>query len=152
MADLKPNKWYAKSEVDELILTNPAKIQKMGAMGYTMQFEPDKQRFRFVTLGTVDREAKKYDMTGVFEAPDPIQKRTPQARVDSLLRKWIEDCKAQGRVPGMSDQQIRDILGPQWTDGRMDITAEEVKTVGAWFINDAEQKRSAANFKRVARI
>ncbi len=70
---LRANKWYPKGVVDDLILNNPSKIQQMGQAGYTMQFEPDKQRFRFVTLATLDREAARYNYTGRFEDPDPIR-------------------------------------------------------------------------------
>lgn len=147
---LSPYKWYPKAEVDQLILHSPGELQTLQLKGYVLQFEPEKARFRFIWPRSAANKAKQY--TGVFEEPDPIQKRDPLARVDSLLRRFIEDCKAQGRVPGLSDYQIRQILGPAWTDGRKDITMEEVKTVAAWFINDAEQRRNAANFKRTVRI
>jgi len=150
MAALRPYQWYPKADVDDIILNNPGAIEAIQLKGYVLQFEPENDRFRFVRQQDTGFTDKTY--TGYFEDPDPIVKRNPLKRVESLLLRFVEDCKATGRVPGLSDQQIRDILGPQWTDGRLDITVEEVKTVAAWFITDAEAKREAANLKRTTRI
>ncbi len=153
---LKPYQWYRKSTIDNILLNDPGAVQGIQLAGYVMQFEPVKERFRFIrqedTAFEGGRRARQYVLEDPWGEIEPIVKRTPQQRVESLLLKFITDCKREGRIVGLSDSQIRDILGPTWTDGRKDITAEEIKTVAAWFIQNAEDRRNADNAKRVVRI
>ena len=79
------------------------------------------------------------------EGPGPwgdlpaIRKRTPQQRVDSLMLKFIEDCKRTGTVPGLDDERISAIVGQAWKTGRSEITAEVVKKVAQHFLTEAER-------------
>lgn len=72
----------------------------------------------------------------------PIVKRTPLERVDSLMLKWIADCKKAGTIPGLDDEKISEIVGEAWKSGRTEITADVVRQVAAHFLTDAEAKQT----------
>ncbi len=83
---------------------------------------------------------------------DPIRKRTPQQRVDSLMLKFIDDCKRTGTVPGLSDERIRAIVGEDWKDGQArGITAEDVRAVATHFLSEAANRHEASEYKKVTR-
>ena len=81
----------------------------------------------------------------------PVKKRTPQERVDSLMARWIEDCMRTGTVPGLDDPMLATILDLNFQAGRTNLTAENVRTVVAHFLAEAEKKKEAANRKLIVR-
>ena len=81
----------------------------------------------------------------------PMVKRTPMQRVDSLMLRFIEDCKKHGTVPGLNDAMISTIVGAAWTAGRAEITGEVVRQVAQHFLTDAERKKNLADYKKTVK-
>lgn len=86
-----------------------------------------------------------------FPKPALIKRRTPQERVDSLMLRFIDDCRRTGTVPGIDDERISFIVGQAWLTGRNEITAEVIQRVAQHFLADADKKFEAAEQKRVTR-
>jgi hypothetical protein len=84
-------------------------------------------------VGTFDEDPWKLD---------PIRKRTRMERVDSLMLRFIEDCKKTGTVPGLSDAKVSEIVGEAWVTGRNEVTAEVVRSVAAHFLNEAAKQNA----------
>lgn len=101
-------------------------------------------------FGSIRKPRTAFD-PNAFPKPELIRKRTPQERVDSLMLKFISDCRASGTVPGLDDARISAIVGSAWLNGRTEITAEVVRRVAQHFLQDAENKFNAAEDKRVVR-
>jgi hypothetical protein len=70
----------------------------------------------------------------------PIVKRTPQERKESLIAKWWDACRAAGTVPGLTDEQVTEIIGEDWKTGKSEMTGEIVERLAAAMLNDAERK------------
>jgi len=79
----------------------------------------------------------------------PTRKRTPQQRLDSLMQRWVDDCLRTGTVPGLDDPMISVILDSAFASGKTGITAENVRTVARFFLEDAERKKAEANRKLI---
>jgi hypothetical protein len=72
----------------------------------------------------------------------PIVKRTPQERKESLIKRWFDDCKAAGTIPGLTDEQVTELLGEDWKTGTTEMTGEVVAKLAAVMLEDAERKAS----------
>jgi hypothetical protein len=147
MFEVRPYVWYSKGAVDTMIATQSKQVEALQLRGYVLQSEPENGRFRFISINDSlvrgGRERLQRFSVAANDAwgdIDPIEKRTPEQRVESMMLKFAGECMALGRVPGLSDEQHRIILGAGWT-GKRDITAEEVKAVCAYLLSDAENKR-----------
>jgi acylphosphatase len=80
-----------------------------------------------------------------------VRKRTPQERLDSLMTRWVEDCKRQGTVPGLDDPMISTILDMAWRSGKTQITAEHIRTVARYFLERAEKEKGLRDYKKTVR-
>lgn len=78
---------------------------------------------------------------------EPIRKRTPQQRVDSLISRFGEDLKA-GRV--MTQDQLQDITANAWKRGQP-VSGEAVRTVATALLETAERRQEAKQDKQVVR-
>lgn len=93
--------------------------------------------------GRETRPLREYAVTNPdFGEIEPIRKRTPLQRVDSLMLKVLGDMKA-GRV--LTEAQIKEIVGEAWKDGRTEITGEVVRQVAQRFLERAEKENAASN-------
>lgn len=108
----------------------------------------------------------------------PIVKRKPADRVDSMMARWIKSMKEHGGIPTLQsgiapagstqaerdeakrrkaveeremEAKIQEIVGAAWVAGRTEITADVVRQVASHFLQDAENKQNAADFKKVTR-
>lgn len=155
MSKIVPGRKYTFAEVAEL--RNDPEVAERVLQGYVLRQDLD---------GTVQwvRWDKATGGGGAFGGPDPkplrsfegvwdrdegpgpwgdlppIVKRTPQQRVDSLMLKFIGDCRKAGTVPGFSDERISAIVGEAWKTGRNEITAEVVRMVAQHFLEDAQRR------------
>ena len=91
-----------------------------------------------------------YPKADPFDKPPPIQKRTPQQRLESLANSFMEDCMAAGRIPGVDDEKTRELVGESWRQGRP-FTAEDVRTAAATLLQQAENRFEASERKKVVR-
>jgi hypothetical protein len=98
--------------------------------------------------GSKDPGGPPVDAGGVAAA---VRKRTPQERLDSLMTRWVEDCKRTGTVPGLDDPMISTILDMAWRNGMRQITAEDVRTVARYFLERAEKEKGLRDFKKVTK-
>lgn len=121
--------------------------QQLAFQGYVLRFEPLDDTYTVVpykqAAGIGNKGTKDVYSGGTFEPLDPIVKRTPQERVDSLMLRWLADCKAAGTVPGLDDEKIREIVGAAWVAGRSEVTAEVVRMVAQHFLTKAEAQAAS---------
>ena len=82
---------------------------------------------------------------------EPIKKRTPQQRVESLVNRWIDDCKRAGGIPGVSEEQVSAVLGEHWKLSPSGITVEDVRKLAVAMLKRAENKYEASEQKKVVR-
>ncbi len=78
---------------------------------------------------------------------EPIRKRTPLERKESLVKRWWEECRAAGRVPGLSDAKVSELIGDDWRTGSSKMTIEVVERLAAAMLQDAENRKKAKDFK-----
>jgi len=71
---------------------------------------------------------------------EPIAKRTPQQRKDSLIQRWWDACRKAGTVPGLTDEQLTELFGREWKAGVSEITYEDLSRMAATMLGDAENK------------
>lgn len=153
---LVPGKKYTRLQLQELI--DQAEADELKLNGYVLRMEPLDGTYSIVhwsqaggaaDFGKLRKPRLAHDPMA-FEPLDPIKRRTPMERVDSLMLSFIEDCKASGTVPGLGDDRISLILGEAWKTGRSEVTGEVIRQVAADFLAKAEQKRKVDDFKKVA--
>jgi hypothetical protein len=71
---------------------------------------------------------------------EPIEKRTPQERKDSLINRWWDACRKAGTVPGLSDEQLTNLFGREWKTGVSEITYADIERMASAMLNEAENK------------
>jgi hypothetical protein len=158
--EIRPNKRYTQAEITEL--RNDPRFADFAMKGYVLRLDED-MMFSFVhwTQATSGRNPgelrrmRKYHnpraMEQLTEGLEPIVKRTPQQRVDSLMLRFIEECKRAGTVPGLQDPFITTIVGEAWKSGITEITAETVRRVAQSFLEKADRKFQEEESRRVTR-
>jgi hypothetical protein len=170
---ITPGKRYRPDELVAII--TQAKADKLRLQGYVLRmdaegmveivhhsltFDQPKRRWSKVRGPRGDKrgilKAKGFDGAKDPGGPPvqaggiaPVKKRTAQQRIDSMMNRWIEDCKKNGTVPGINDPMMSMILGEAWMNGMRQITAEDVRRVVQYFLDDAEKKKAEANRKLI---
>lgn len=119
--------------------------------GLVLLFDPLTDTYKVVPPDSASMafSGKPKSGTATFAPLEPIRKRTPQERVDSLMLRWIDDCKRAGTVPGLGDMAINQIVSEAWKSGRTEITAEVVREVAAHFLQQAENEHEAKLAKQI---
>ncbi len=153
-----PGKKYTVEQIKQLMTVDGAKDLEM--KGYVARVDDQGYvSFHHWTKATNTAKGlkgKTYTQEGAVAAMQaelpPIVKRTPQERVDSLMLRFIDDCKRAGTVPGLDDVKVGFLVGEAWKSGRSEVTGEMVRQVAQSFLDKAEKEREAANFKRTVRI
>jgi len=80
---------------------------------------------------------------------EPIKRRTPQQRLDSLHASWAPEATAGG-FPGLSEEQVRELVGRAWKRGEP-VSSDDVRALAASMLEQAETKREASERKKVVR-
>lgn len=160
MKQIVPGRRYTSAEMAEL--RDTPELAGMALQGYVLRANDD-GTMQFVHWtkatggggtfnGKPARPGRGYTAT---EDPwgdlPPIVKRTPQQRVDSLMVRFIEDCRKTGTVPGLSDARISAILGYTKNTNRDGVTAEDIRRIAQHFLTNAESKREDDLSRRVTR-
>lgn len=79
-----------------------------------------------------------FDMVAELEKGlPPIQKRTPQQRVASLILKILSAAGENEGKLGLTDAQLKEILGESWKAG-MPLTMQDARRIAAHFLSAAE--------------
>ena len=81
---------------------------------------------------------------------DPIRKRTPQERTNSMMTRLVGDWRKTGGIPGLSEEKVRELVGRSWKRGNP-LSAAEVRRAAASLLQDAEAKYEASERKKVVR-
>lgn len=76
---------------------------------------------------------------------DPIKKRTPQERLDSLTKRIVES----GLV-GLSEEKVQELVGRSWRRGKP-LAAEDIRTAAATLLQGAESSYEASERRKVVR-
>ena len=135
---IKTYHWYSQEEID-VMLQSP-ELASIQLRGYYL--ETDGVSFRFIH----DRDSfgKRPKQTYTIPVPDdidPIVKRTPHERTDSLVSSIIADCMQAGSVPGFSDARMTELLGYRWVNGISVMTDAVARSIAAKFLTMAERLR-----------
>jgi len=85
-----------------------------------------------------------------IEREHPIVRRTPQQRVAAMVLRIMGDAKKHGGIPGLTQEQIRTIVGEYWKAGDP-VTEELVRRVAAYYLSVAEKDNREADSHRVTR-
>ena len=91
------------------------------------------------------------EMKQDIEREHPIVRRTPQQRVAAMVLRLMGEAKRHGRIPGMSDEQLKTIMGEYWKVGDP-VTEDMVRRVTAHFLNVAQTDNRRENDRHVTRI
>lgn len=93
------------------------------------------------------------DARAQVEKDHPIVRRTPQTRVTSMaLRLMAQAQRSGGMIPGMTQAEIRSIVGYAWTQGVTEITMDDMRKVAAKLMGVAEVDNREADSHRVTRL
>lgn len=151
---IRPYVWYPKAVVDDWIRNRSEEMAAIQLRGYYLQVEPENRRFRFVrkmdTRLSEGGRQKTYVLENAFQV-EPIKKRTPQKRVDSLMLGLIDESKKTGLAPLLSDPRVKEIVSQAAIDGRTGVTAEEVRRIAQLFLDRAEKERNERESHLVVR-
>lgn len=154
---LRPGVRYTRQQLVKLV--DQAEAHELQMQGYVLQHDVLSKTYTIVPwyeagggeqFGKL-RDPRVFQGEPDFGPIDPIKKRTPMQRVDSLMLRLIEDCKAAGTVPGLDDARISLILGEAWKSGRNEVTAEVIRKVAADFLAKAEKEHEEKLSTQVTR-
>jgi hypothetical protein len=149
-----PGKRYTRQQLAEAIDQSTADELKL--QGYVLQYDVVSQTYGVIPwheaasgaeFGTFRPDNR--GGTGTFAPIDPIKKRTPMERVDSLMLRFIDDCKRTGTLPGVEDWRIKLLVGESWKAGKR-LTGEDIRTIAANLLARAEKEKVLADYKKVA--
>jgi hypothetical protein len=157
-----PGKRYTRQQLSEAIDQSTADELKL--QGYVLQYDVLTQTYGVVPwyeAGGAENfgpKSSKVTQTGLrkprmgtggFVPLDPIRKRTPMERVDSLMLRFIDDCKRTGTIPLVDDARIKLLVGESWRAGKQ-LTGEDIRRVAANLLARAEKEKQLADFKKVS--
>lgn len=158
MGRIIPGKKYTPAQIRRLI--SEAEAHELQMTGYVLRHDVLDDTYTVVHWTNASsgqewgefRQDQRFAIDpNAFPAPPPIQKRTPMERVDSLMARFIQDCKRAGTVPGLDDARISTILGAAKNTQRDGITAEEIRKIAADFLAKAEKEKELADYKKIVR-
>jgi hypothetical protein len=122
-------------------------VAKWAAKGYVWRQELDgTMQLIHWTKGHMDNEVKAprgYVDTRPIEEifpTEPIAKRTPQERKDSLISRWWAECKKAGTVPGMTSEQLTEMFGREFEVGVTEITYADIERMAGAMLQQAENQ------------
>jgi hypothetical protein len=157
-----PGKRYTRQQLAEAIDQSTADELKL--QGYVLQYDALSQTYGVVPwyeaggAESFGPYSSKVTQTGLRAPrggsasfgppPDPIKKRTPMERVDSLMLKLVDDCKRTGTIPLVDDARIKLLVGESWRAGKQ-LTGEDIRRVASNLLARAEKEKQLADFKKV---
>ena len=98
-----------------------------------------------------DMSADLEAMRQQLEQDHPMRRRTPQERVASMVLRLLDEAKKHGTIPGLSDEEIREITGMYWQTGQTQVTEEMVRRVVSHYLHQAQKSNREADSHRVTR-
>jgi hypothetical protein len=150
-----PGKKYTFAELELIRQQDPVAARKWAMAGYGWRFEMDGTMMlvpsKDLTHGGVAKDRAPREFASSLDDPfnkaelPKIQKRTPQERLDSLLKKVDGDIKA-GRA--ITKTQAQDLTGDKQADTSQ---AETRRAIAARFLQESEVQHEAKLDKQVTR-
>lgn len=137
---------YTANEIAQMYLDG--RLRSITLHGYVARADAD-GTCRLVpwTDATTERprvyQTKDDIRASLQEGLPPIRRRTPQQRAASMVVRMLAEAKRAGKVPGLTEEQTREIVGEYWKDGVSEVTAEMVQRVAARFLQAAENEAKA---------
>ena len=159
MASIVPGRRYTRDEI--ALMRSDPQLAKLQLEGYVLRGNLDgtMQFVHWTKSATGEKpgswnpalqQTYAVDTSGLF-VNDRIVRRTAQARVDSLVKKWWDTCRRHGTIPGLTDAQISAMIGEDWKSGQRELTIDDVRKLAAFMLQDSENKKTAADFKKTVK-
>ena len=156
MPELVPGKRYGFAELQRL--RNDPAFAQWAAQGYVWRQHLDgTMQLVHWSRSHMDNEVKNprgyVDSRSVKDIfpTEPIRRRTPQERKQSLIDRWWASCKEAGTVPGMTDEQLTNLFGREFKAGVTEITYADIERMAAAMLTDAEAKFEESEDKKITR-
>ncbi len=106
--------------------------------------------------GTLER-SNKLEGQASFSAPAPIQKRTPQERLESMVSRMWPGVKDLGHIPGLKEDDVLTVvLNAKGRAEKKDLTkermtAEDVREVAGALLTQSEKEHEEKLSKQITR-
>jgi hypothetical protein len=117
-----------------------------------LQFVPYEESLAFRTDTGRSQTYVSEDFTEAMrqevERENPILRSTPQEKVARFALRIMAEVKRTGRVTGMSNEEMRSIVGESWKEGQP-LTGEDIQKLSQWFMGRAEVDNKEADSHRV---
>ena len=155
-----PGRKYTAAQFDAMRRAHPDLVMP----GYVLRIDADGS-FSFVPWhkaaggGAIDPRRPEDNLPlrtyglGWDEDPfplEPIKKRTPQQRTDSMMQRLLEGQRTLGQEMGLSEERVRELTARSWKRGQP-VTAEHVRAAAATLLRVAEAKHEVSERKRIVR-
>lgn len=154
---LKPGKQYTREQIRTAVDAGEAK--RLQLTGYVLRHDVVTGMYSIVHWTQAGGAAEFGKLRKPRQAMDPqawnldeiapIRRRTPEERVDSMMVRLIDHCKATGQVPGEGDPEIMAILGFTKGTKREGVTGEDIRRVVAHLLQTAENKKNREDFSKI---
>lgn len=159
IAGVNIHRGYTPEEVFEL--HDKGLLRPITLEGYATRVDEGKIWFVPWTESTAFRaehgKLMQHDISPIFdkmakdlEEEHPMFRRTPQERTTSMVMRLMATVKQTGGLPGISDADIKALVGNSWKDGSP-ITEDVVRALVAKLLNVAQNQNRAADAKRSTR-
>ena len=126
----------------------PGHVMRIDPDGYT-SFVPDrKAAMPWSGKGKAQTAYRSKETVQEIFPTEPIKKRTPQQRVDSMQKHMQED--AMKGFPGLPEEKVQEVVRRSWQRGEP-VAAEDVRAFATALMQEAENKFEAAESKKVVR-
>jgi hypothetical protein len=153
--NIRPGVKYTFAELERIRQQDPVAAKEWAAVGYGWRFEMDGTMMLVpqaaLHRGGVAKDRPHREFASSLDDPfnkaelPKIRKRTPQERLDSLLKKVDGDIKA-GRA--ITKTQAQDLTGDKKADTSQ---AETRRAIAARFLQESEVQHEAKLDKQVTR-
>jgi len=143
-ARLRPGVAYTREYLQAEL--NQTEANRLMNMGYVLQFDAMADTYKLVHFSQASAGFSGTPQGGSQDfALEPLRKRPGTEKRNSLVDKWVDDIKATGTVPGLSDEKMTEILGTKWITGVSVVTGDTVMAIAEYFLQDAENKQKEAD-------
>lgn len=162
MSDIVPGKKYTRQQLKSLV-RDEKDAAKLAFQGFVLQHDLLDDTYMLVHWTKSASGAERGQSNRPFGAPrmahdpyafsppPPIVKRTPAQRREALAKRWFEHCRRAGGIPGLSDEQVTELLGENWKNGDREITYADVERLAQVMLERAEAKHEEKLSHQVTR-
>lgn len=160
--EFRVGKWYTKKQMQKF-MSNADLRETVKVQGGIMQYEPTTQRVRITSykdaahapeLGRVLNESgrawtSQKVMDDLTEGIPGVRKRTPQERMDSMMKRLAEHYRQTGRTPTKADAEIQAMVGEFHRHGVGDVDGEFLRKVAQHFLEQARREQMKNDHRKI---